>query len=64
MDPFCYLCFLFACHTVLSVPCNLVVTCWEMADLLTLLFVMFSCVFRHFHLPSPRSGVVFDCIDS
>ena len=31
MDPFCYfyLCFVFVCHTVLSVPCSLVVTCWE-----------------------------------
>ena len=35
MDPFCYLCFVFVCHTVLSVPCNLVVTCCERADLLT-----------------------------
>ena len=30
--------------TVLSVPCSLVVTCWEGADLLALLCVMFSCV--------------------
>ena len=34
MYPFCYLCFLFACHTVLSVSCSLVVTCLERADLL------------------------------
>ena len=27
LDPFCYLCFVFVCHTILSVPCNLVVTC-------------------------------------
>ena len=36
---------LHVCHAVLSVPCNLVVTCWERADLLTLLYVMFSSVF-------------------
>ena len=29
----------------LSVFCGLVVTCWEKADLLALLCVMFSCVF-------------------
>ena len=33
------------CQAVLSVPCSLVVTCWERADLLALLYVMFSCVF-------------------
>ena len=32
-------------HTVLSVPYSLVVTCWERADLLVLLCMMFSCVF-------------------
>ena len=36
------------CHTVLSVPSSLVVTCWEIADLLALLCVMFSCVFVTF----------------
>ena len=36
------------CYTVLSVPCSLVITCWERADLLTLLCVMFSCVFVTF----------------
>ena len=45
MDPFCYLCFVFVCHTAFSVTCSLVVTCWEMADLVALLCVMFSCVF-------------------
>ena len=34
------------CHTVMSVSCSLVVTCWERADLLTLLYV-FLC-FCHF----------------
>ena len=33
---------------VLSVHCSLVVTCWEMANLLTLLYVMCSCVFVTF----------------
>ena len=37
-----------SCHTVSSVPCSLVVTCWERADPLTLLYVMFSCVFVTF----------------
>ena len=36
---------MFVCHTVLSVPCSLVVTCWQRADLLALLYMMFSCVF-------------------
>ena len=41
----CYWCFVFrVCHAVLSVPCHLVVTCWERADLLALLCVMFYCV--------------------
>ena len=32
------------CYAVLSVPCSLVVTCWERADLLALLCVVFSCL--------------------
>ena len=32
-------------HAVLSVHSSLVVTCWERADLLDLLYVMFSCAF-------------------
>ena len=39
---FSYVCL---CHIVLSVSCSLLVTCWERADLLALLYVMFSCVF-------------------
>ena len=35
-------------YTVLSVPCSLVITCWERADLLALLCVIFSCVFVTF----------------
>ena len=34
-----------ACHAFVSVHCCLVVTCWERADLL---FVMFNCVFVNF----------------
>ena len=33
------------CRVFLSVRCSLVVTCWERADLLALLCVMFYCVF-------------------
>ena len=32
------------CSAVMSVPCSLVITSWERADLLALLCVMFSCV--------------------
>ena len=51
-------------HTVMSVPCSLVVTCWERADLLALLYVTYSCVFCHFPIWCPGLGVVFDCNDS
>ena len=36
------------CHSVLSDPCSLVVTCLERADLMALLCVMFPCVFVTF----------------
>ena len=42
MDPFP------VCHIVLSVHCSLVVTCFERANFLALLYVMFSCVFVNF----------------
>ena len=32
-------------HTLFSVPCSLVATCCERADLLVILFVMFACAF-------------------
>ena len=35
-------------HVLSSVHCSLVVTCWERADLLDLLYVMFYCVFVTF----------------
>ena len=37
------------CHTAISVSCSLMVTCWERADLLALLCVMFSCVLSLSH---------------
>ena len=48
MDPFCYLCFVLVCHTVLSVHCSIVVSCWEGADLMALLHVTSSSVFVTF----------------
>ena len=36
-------------YTVLSVPCSLVITCWERAGLLALLCVVFSCVLSLSH---------------
>ena len=45
-------------HALLYVHCSLVVTCLERADLLALLYVMFSCIFV-----TPGSGVALDCID-
>ena len=32
------------CHSVLSVPCSLLLTCWERADIFALSYVIF-CVF-------------------
>ena len=45
MDFFCYLFFVFVCHTDLSVPHSPLVSCWERADLLAISYVVFSCVF-------------------
>ena len=45
MDAFCYFCCVWDRHTILSVPRSLLVTaCLEVADLLALLYTMFSCV--------------------
>ena len=58
-----FLLFMFlVCQAFLSVHCSLVVTCWERANLLALLCVMFYCVFVT-HVRCPGSGVVLDCID-
>ena len=40
------------CHVFMSVHCSLVVTCWERADLLALLYVMFYCVLSLSHMVS------------
>ena len=44
---FCHL-----CHAVFSVHCSLVVTYWGRANLLALLYVMFSCVLSLSHVVS------------
>ena len=44
MNVICYV-FHVGRHTIWSVTCSLVITCWERADLLTLLYVMVSCVY-------------------
>ena len=43
-----------------SVHCCLVVICWERADLLALVGVVY--VFCYFNMWYPGSGVVLDCI--
>ena len=40
----------YLCYAVLSVPCSVEITCWESADLLTLLCVMFFLFLSHSHL--------------
>ena len=40
-----------ACFAVVSVPCSLVVTCWEKADLLAVVFCHFpKCVLVHIRI--------------
>ena len=48
-------------HAFASVHCFLVVTCWERADLLTLVADVYFCYFPMWY---PGSGVVLDCIVS
>ena len=50
-------------HALASVHCCLVVTCWEMADLLALVCDV-SLRFCHFPMWYPWPGVVLECIDS
>ena len=45
------------CHVLLSAHCSLVVTCWEKADHLELLYVMFYCTFVIF--PCAEMGQVW-----
>ena len=37
-------------YTILSIPCNLAISCWERADLLALLCVMFPCALSLSHV--------------
>ena len=39
---FLFVIYVCLCHTVISLSCSLEVTCWERADLLAFLYVMFS----------------------
>ena len=48
IEHFCYLCLVLVAFSCRPVHCNLVVTCWERTELLTLLCVMFYCVFVTF----------------
>ena len=50
MDHFCYLCRV--CLVLVSVHCSLIVTYWERADLLALLFVMFYYIMSLPHVVS------------
>ena len=54
----------YLCYADLSVPCNLVITCWERAELLALLCVGVFLVFLSFSVWCSGSSVVLDCIDS
>ena len=62
VDPFCYFCFVSVMLSCLFITAFFEVTCWERANLLALLYVMFSCVFVTFSIWCPGSGVVLDCI--
>ena len=49
------------CYAVVSVPCSLVVTCWERADLLAVVFVEFchfpKCVLVHIRIKGEVGAV-------
>ena len=45
MDRFCYLCFVLVYVVLSCLSCSLVVTYWESADLLTVMFVVFCHLF-------------------
>ena len=53
---------LYYSYTVLYVPCSLIITCWERADIFALLCVMFTCVIVTF--PYGVSGQVWYLIVS
>ena len=50
------------CCAVASVPCSLVVTCWERADLLAVVFVVFchvpKCVPVHIRIKGKVNAVI------
>ena len=49
------------CYAVVSVPCSIVVTCWERADLLAVVFVEFchfpKCVLVHIRIKGEVGAV-------
>ena len=49
------------CCAVVCVPCSLAVTCWERADLLAVMFVMFchfpKCVLVHVNIKGEVGAV-------
>ena len=49
------------CYAVVSVPCSLVVTCWERADLLAVMIVVFcyfpKCVMVHIRIKGEVGAV-------
>ena len=47
-------------HAFASVHCCLVITCWKRADLLALVGDVY-CIFCHFPMWYPGSGVELDC---
>ena len=59
----CFVICVCLCHTDMSVSCSRVATCWERADLGSLVCDVFLR-FSHFPIWRPVSGVVVDCIDS
>ena len=63
MDPFCYFMFR-VCHADLYVHCILVAACWERANLLAFLCVMFPRVFISFPFGFLGQVILLDCIDS
>ena len=52
------------CYAFLSVPCDLVITCWERADLLALLCVSFLVCFFTFPYGVPGQVTVWYLIAS
>ena len=53
--------YVYVCDAVVSVPCSLVVTCWERADLLAVVFVEFchfpKCALVHIRIKGEVGAV-------